>query len=343
MNCSDRRLVHRVGRNNSWHSDSRELSLCLILAALGITAVHGGEPAKQTPTQHSVIVVVGAGGTDEYETEFQAWAKQWKLAAKSPSFQLTAVGVEKANSTDRDLLQQAIAEESEASESPLWIVLLGHGTSDRDVAKFNLRGPDLSAAELNDWLGKVQRPLIVANCSSCSGPFIAKLKAKRRVVVSATKSGAELNYARFGKFFSSAWTNSEADLDHDNQTSLLEAFLFASHRVARFYREESRLATEHALLDDNGDGKGTPADFFVGIRIAKQAKGNIAPDGRRAHQFILVPDANAPQLTPVQFKKRNELEDKIEALRDQKDKLDEDDYYAQLEPIMIKLAQLLTE
>ena len=45
----------------------------------------------------------------------------------------------------------------------------------------------------------------------------------------------------------------KADLDKDDQVSLLEAFLTASVRTAEFYEETSRLATEHALIDDNGD------------------------------------------------------------------------------------------
>ena len=39
-------------------------------------------------------------------------------------------------------------------EDLLLIVLLGHGTYDGDVAKFNLVGPDLTAA---DWAGTAER------------------------------------------------------------------------------------------------------------------------------------------------------------------------------------------
>src|SRR5213075_927990 len=93
-----------------------------------------------------------------------------------------------------------------------------------------------------------------------------------RVIVAAARSGYEQNYARFGQYMAEAIADPTADLDKDGQTSLLEAFLTASRRVAEYYATEGRMVTEHALLDDNGDGFGTPADWFRGIRAVKAAK-----------------------------------------------------------------------
>ena len=42
------------------------------------------------------------------------------------------------------------------------------------------------------------------------------------------------------------------------EAGALEAFLFASRKTTEFYKAENRLATEHALIEDNGDGLGTP-------------------------------------------------------------------------------------
>ena len=54
----------------------------------------------------------------------------------------------------------------------------------------------------------------------------------------------------------------ETDIfDHDDEVSVLEAFLSASAKVGEFYESESRIATEHAPIDDNGDGKGTPSSM----------------------------------------------------------------------------------
>jgi hypothetical protein len=89
-------------------------------------------------------------------------------------------------------------------------------------------------------------------------------------------------YARFGEHFAPAIAGiAEADLDQDRQVSVLEAFLHASRRAAEFYQNEDRLATEHALLEDNGDGIGTRAEIFEGTQ-PKAAPAGAAPALARA-------------------------------------------------------------
>ena len=105
---------------------------------------------------------------------------------------------------DRQQLQAAIESSTGSQTSPLWIVFIGHGTFTRGVAKFNLRGPDVTAEELDQWLQPHTRPVVVVNCASASGPFVNRLSGKNRIVVAATKSGTEQNFARFGKYFAQA-------------------------------------------------------------------------------------------------------------------------------------------
>jgi hypothetical protein len=121
---------------------------------------------------------------------------------------------------------------------------------------------------------------------------------------------------------------------------LLEAYLMASRRVSDFYKGEGRLATEHALLDDNGDGMGTPADWFRGIRAVKTAANGAALDGMRAHQWHLVRSTADQKLTPEQRKQRDELELEIARLRQEKSTLNEDEYYRQLEALLTKLGAI---
>jgi hypothetical protein len=134
----------------------------------------------------------------------------------------------------------------------------------------------VSDKELADWLRPCNRPLAVIDCASASAPFLNKLSAPGRVVVTATRTGGEVHYARFGDYLSAAIADPAADLDKDGQTSLLEAFLAASHQTAEFYKQAGRLATEHALLEDNGDALGTPADWFQGTRAVRAAKAGAA-------------------------------------------------------------------
>ena len=311
--------------------------LSLFLAALsaaGSSATNGEDCA-------TVIVVVGAPGEEQFGKNFEQWAALWEKASREAGAKFLALGPPQTNDVpDLEQLKQTLAREPKDLSSELWLVLIGHGTFDGKEARFNLRGPDLSSSELEEWLKPFRRPLAVINCASASGPFLNKLSATNRVIVTATRSGYEQNYARFGQFVAEAITDPQADLDKDGQTSLLEVFLAASQRVAEFYNAEGRLATEHALLDDNGDRLGTPADWFRGIRAVKKAADGAALDGLRAHQFHLVRSDQERKLSPESRARRDELELGIARLRESKSQMTEDDYYQQLEKLLVEVARL---
>jgi hypothetical protein len=298
-------------------------------------------PAQTPDTERAtVIVIVGAPGEEEYGRHFSEWAGALSKAAGEAGAKEVIIGLQTNNAAaDREQLQQALnAEPKDGAE--LWLVLIGHGTFDGRDAKFNLRSNDVAATELADWLKPFHRPLAVINTASASAPFLQKLSATNRVVVTATRSGSEVNYARFGQYFSAAVGDLEADLDKDGQTSLLEAFLMASRRVKEFYDLEGRLATEHALIDDNGDGFGTPPDWFRGVRAVKSAKDGAALDGLRAHQFHLIRSEAEQKLSPETRARRDALEFSISKLRETKRTLPEDVYYEKLEVLLLELARL---
>ncbi|MDR3623046.1 MAG: hypothetical protein P4L85_27080 [Paludisphaera borealis] len=302
-------------------------TLCLALA----------EPADRT----SVLVVVGAPGTPEYGAEFRRWAELWRTAAKKGGAESITIGEgETSGAEDRDTLHNTLIDKATAGREPLWVVLIGHGTFDGHDAKFNLRGPDVTAAELAEWLKPIKRPIAILNCASASGPFINVLSAEGRVVVTATRSGDEQNFARLGQYLAESIADPAADLDKDGQVSLLEAFLMAGGRTDEFYKSKARLATEHALLDDNGDRLGTPADWFRGIHATKRVKNGAAPDGARAHQLHLIRNDRERSMPPEAREHRDRLERAAADLRAKKDKLPENEYYEQLETIMVEIARL---
>lgn len=299
-----------------------------------------GMTAGAEDTRPQVLVVIGAEGTPEYGAGFRRWADQWRAAAEQGGAGFTLIGrSEESDQADRVLLKEQIVV-AQLRRAPLWLVLIGHGTDDGRDTRFNLRGPDVTAKELAEWLGPVKRPVAVIHCGSASGPFVNALSGPNRVVVTATRSGSESNYARFGEHMAGAIADPTADLDRDGQVSLLEAFLTASYRTAEFYRSEARLATEHALLDDNGDQLGSAADWFQGVRAVKRAKEGAQVDGTRAHQWHLIPSAAERQLPEAVRLRRDELELKVNELRDLKEKLTEDEYYRRLEPLMVELARI---
>jgi hypothetical protein len=181
---------------------------------------------------------------------------------------------------------------------------------------------------------------VIINTASSSAPFLNKLSAEGRVVITATKSGYEQNVTRFGHYLAEAIAQPDADLDKDGQTSLLESFLAASKRTNEFYFAAGRLVTEHALLDDNGDGLGTRADWFRGVRPVQKAEGGATLDGYRAHQFHLV-HSEAESKMPSELRiERDRLELEVIKLRDTKESFSEDEYYAKLEKLLCEIAKI---
>lgn len=305
--------------------------LCALLVLL---ASHLGAAEQQ-----SAIIAVGAEGEEEYAEAFTRWSKHWQKACAAGNVKATTIGADTEDARAR--LQRAIENEPREGE-PLWLVLLGHGTYDGRVGKFNLRGDDVSVDDLATWLTPFKRTVVIVAGFSTSGAWLKPLSAQGRVIVAATRSGSESNYARFGGYLARSLAEG-ADVDKDGQTSLLEAWLSAARETADFYKSEGRLATEHSLLEDNADGLGTPADFFRGTRVVKKTQGKGASDGLRASQLHLVPSVAERELSPQQREQRNALERELAALRERKAEMNEDEYFAALEAVLLRLAQLYRE
>lgn len=315
-------------------------ALTFVLLKVTLTA-RASSPAR--PSAPTVILVVGAAGDSEFGTNFLNQADLWQKACLRAGTRVQTIGLESSinsDANDHDRLKQVLEQEPKEGADQLWLVLIGHGTFDGKQARFNLRGPDVSADELADWFHGFHRPLAMINTAASSGPFVTKLSATNRVIISATRSGSEQNYTRFGQYFAAALGDPQADIDHDGETSLLEAFLVASRQATDFYKQNGRLATEHALLDDNGDARGTPPDWFKGLRAVKQASDGAALDGNFAQQFRLPTDSTEQHLTAEQLAQRDVLEQAVLLHREKKASMPEEEYYGELEKLLLELARL---
>jgi hypothetical protein len=314
---------------------------CLLaaLATLAAAPVPIVRATAAPPAAPAFIIVNGAAGEEAYADVFARQVTAWEKTATAAGARAIIIGREATPvPSDRTRLEQALADEPRDGTAPLWLVLIGHGTFDTRTARFNLRGEDLSAPDLAAWLQPIRRPLAVINTTSASAPFLNALSAPGRVIITATRSGNEQNYSRFGASLATALDNPETDLDQDGQISLLEAFLSAATKVTEFYQSEGRLATEHALIDDNGDTLGTPATWFRGLRATRKPNHAAAVDGPRAHQWLLTPDAAAADQSPEWLARRDSLETTLATLRDRKESMPEADYLQQLESTLLDLA-----
>ena len=353
-----RRLNHR-----------KRLGVGLIVAAclclgLGTAGAQETEVEKAVEaalsSSHRLVVVVGAEGEPEYGKQFSEWANSWQQVARDAGWQWQQIGGQEASeSNDLQKLKQEIEawnqSPDEASMSYV-LVLIGHGTAQKGEAKFNLRGPDLSAKELANWMAPIHSQVVVIQCASSSASFINRLSGKDRLIVTATKNEQESNFCRFGGFLPKAMLDPASDLDHDDQVSLVEAVIRAANQTREFYEAEDRIQTEHALLDDNGDTLGSPVEALAAMmrgetpeikqaREDKQNKMQIVRswDGVAAARFVFPNSNRTNELLATEETARVELENELTRLRQIKSTLDEGQYYEQLELSLVKLAQLYEE
>jgi hypothetical protein len=219
-------------------------------------------------------------------------------------------------------------------ESQVLVVLIGHGSFDNQQAKFNLVGPDLAAKDFASLLDSLPaRQTVFVNCSSSSGEFVKPLSKEGRIIMTATRSGNEQNITMFADHFIAALTDPAADADKNDRTSVLEAFTYATKATADWYKQKDRLATEHALIDDNGDGKGNEEAKGGDGALAKTAYLDSKPLQQAGT------DAELARL----LLRRQQFEETIEKLKARKDQMKAEEYEAEFERLLIDLAKLNQE
>lgn len=283
------------------------------------------------------LIVSGAHGEESYAEQYGQWRQSTvtalleKLAfddskiltlfdGGDPSHAATAAGVRRSIDAIRVKMQ---------ADDVLLVLLIGHGSFDGTEAKFNLVGPDLSSREWGALLKPLRGQVVVVNTTASSFPFLEHLAAPRRVVITATDSVAQRFDTVFPQFFVGALTDSAADLDKNGRVSVWEAFAAASAGVRRYYTRRGQLATERALIDDNGDGVGREA-------------GGEGTDGSVTSRLYLDPDM--PGAAPTDeallslLQKRATLQLDVDELKQRRQLMTPDEYQEEFERLMIALA-----
>lgn len=300
------------------------------LALLGFVL---GAPLMQACAATYYVTVAGLGGEPDYEQRFTAQAKDLDKVFKSAgstSHVYTLIGAQATAAQLRSTVS-TIAQQSTASDDFV-LILIGHGSFDGTEYKFNLVGPDISAADLATLCDRVPaRRQLVVDTTSASGGAVSALERGGRAVIAATKAGTEKNATVFGRFWVEALQDPTADTDKNESLSAMEAFLYAAKKTATFYDSQKRLATEHAVFDDigrgdpvreAGNGQGQSLSSFTILRFGAGQKAASDP----AKQALLA--------------KKEDLEQKIDALKYGKAAMDPGDYKRQLTTALLRLAQV---
>ena len=272
-----------------------------------------------TPGATYLLIIVGLAGDPEHGELFTKWAQTLATTAE----QRLAVAKDDIVLLDgaaatREGVAAAFAKVAAkaSDDDTVAVVLFGHGTYAGKVAKFNLPGPDMAPEDFARLLATLKSKRVVfVDTASASGPFVDVLSAPGRIVVAATRNGAEQYATLFGGPFVEAFATDAADANRDGTVTILEAFEYAKHQVEAAFQREGLLQTEHAVVSDTA-GAGT-----VGLGASRAQA---------------LPDDPALRALYVQ---RQDLERRIESLRLLKAGMDPDKYAAELEKLATELAE----
>ena len=295
-------------------------------------------PSAAMAGERYALIVAGASGGEKYAEQQQQWRDELTAALRNnylfPDGNVVTLGEEtdgtaKANAENvrrvlGDLRRRLTRDDL------LLLVLIGHGTFDGEAAKFNLVGPDLTAAEWSGLLEGLPARTVVVNTTSSSYPFLEELSRRGRIVITATDSVAQRFATVFPEHFVRAVSDLSSDLDKNGRVSVWEAFAAASAAVQQHYAQRGQLSTERPVLDDNGDKVGREA----------HAPG---PDGTlaRTTYFDAEPGSITADVALAGLqRRRTALETQLEELKGRKPLLPPEEYDEQLERILVELARV---
>ena len=314
------------------------------LAIVTFFATAVAQPLKgQDP---HLLVITGLGGDPLYSERFTEWGSAL-VSTASEKFGLPAdhiiylgedpdADVRIQDRSTRENVERAFATlvSNSQPDDHIFVVLIGHGSYATGQSRFNLPGPDLTAEDFGLHLDRLSdRRVAFVNLASASGEFVKVLSADGRTIVTATRTGRERNETIFGGYFVDAFTGEAADLNKDGRVAVWEAFEFARSEVTREYETSNRIATEHPVLDDNGDGEGS-TDLAAD-----------ATDGALARTMFLAADpvlaairATDDEELRIFLGQKAEVERRIEELLALRGQIDPDRYDNELEELLVLLA-----
>lgn len=283
------------------------------------------------------VTIAGLGGEPDYETRFLQQATEIeKLLKSGGDVKVTTLfGSASTKARLSEALKQ-IATEAKKDDS-LVVMMIGHGSFDGTDYKFNVVGPDVSGAELASMLDRMpQERQLVANMTSASGASLAALQRPNRILICATKSGMEKNATVFPRYWVEALRDPAADADKNESVSALEAYRYASKRTTAYYETQGRLATEHPMFDDTGNGAGEKAPS------AENGQGLVGA------RFTLVQlgamqKASLDPLKQALLKRKEEIEGAIDKLKYEKAAMPAGEYQTRMRALILQLVETQAE
>lgn len=296
-------------------------------SALGALALMAAPAAAQ---RTHALIITGLGGEPAFSEAFASQGAslvdlartQWRVADSS----LTWLAEDPARDPRR--ISGRASKESVgaafltlsgrvAPGDVVVVVLIGHGSGEGAQSRVNLPGADPTAADYATWIGGFARQtLVFVVGASASGDFATVLKGPGRVVITATRTAFERNDSKFSGQFVRGLTSSDADADKDGRLTVMESFTFAVRETAKLYEGERRMLTEHAVLTDS---------VLAGRTV-----------------YAASVSSSDPRIVAL-VAERKALEDQVERLKARKASMPEAEYEAELEKLLIAIAEKSAE
>ncbi len=306
-----------------------------VFGALVLAAVTAAPAAAQSARY--AVIVQGASGEPQYATQHRGWVDALANVLKTKmGFEAAQIvllteepkpGELKGTAENVKATLARLAKDTKPDDL-VFVMLIGHGSGDGAAAKFNLVGPDLTAAEWSALFQPIQARVVVVDSTNSSFPFLSGLAGKNRVVITATNKYSQVYHTVFPEAFIQALTAPEADADKNGRISLFEAFTYASRLVALHYEQDGHLSTETAILDDTGDGKG---------RVATDTGDDGVVAGLTYLDVVAVPKSGDPAVQAL-LVRQQQLTEQIDDLRRRRPAMSSDDFDREFEKLIIDLA-----
>lgn len=252
---------------------------CLVAGAISSErpeSADEGAAGDTTAGRRWAVILTGIPGDDEHAALFRKTADAWQTwLTDSSQFPVEQVLRFPATPADKQAEQDPASAPLTAEtirttfadlsrklgpDDTLWVFTLGHGNYDGKHAWFHVEGRDPSHEDFGRWLSEVRcREQVIWLTHANSGWFVKPLSKPGRIVIAATAADDESNETEFPQALATVIARplKTLDVDRDGQLSVGELFSAVVQEVANRFQSDKRLPTEHAQLDDDGDGKGS--------------------------------------------------------------------------------------
>ncbi len=266
--------------------------------------VIGGADAdgvESHPIRRHVLLVVGLPGDEAHRIRFRKTSETWRrwlttVASVDEGDIIFLSAVDENEETvapTSDNIMEAVRrlEESIGQRDALWVFLLGHGSHDERHGWFHLPGPDLDSTQWAGLFANIKaNEQVIWLTQAASGAFLKPMSRPGRIVITATDTEGEVNETLFPYVLADLMQQQlEPSQDSPAELSIdvLGLFQATSREVSQVYESREILPTEHAQLDDNGDGLGTEIGNLNPETTQQVDSALPLVDGVRAKQIVL--------------------------------------------------------